>query len=135
PPCGGAERVAAPESLLTHRCMQPGRLAARSARAPAPRSTGGTQDGHRHRPEPGPLAADLAPDPAKLDAFIGRFLGDVGALMTAATVLVGERLGLWRARAEGGPTESVELARRTGTAERATGWRTTSIRSGACTAP
>ncbi|MBX6375310.1 MAG: methyltransferase domain-containing protein [Acetobacteraceae bacterium] len=60
-----------------------------------------------------------APDPAKLDAFIGRFLGDVGALMTAATVLVGERLGLWRALAGAGPVDSVELARRTGTAERA----------------
>jgi SAM-dependent methyltransferase len=59
-----------------------------------------------------------APDPAKLDAFMGRMLGDMGATMTAAAVLVGERLGLWRALAEGGPMDSVALAKRTGTAER-----------------
>jgi SAM-dependent methyltransferase len=61
--------------------------------------------------------ARTAPDPAKLDAFMGRMLGDMGATMTAA-VLVGERLGLWRALAEGGPTDSVALAKPTGTAER-----------------
>jgi 2-polyprenyl-3-methyl-5-hydroxy-6-metoxy-1,4-benzoquinol methylase len=59
-----------------------------------------------------------APDPAKLDAFVGRFLGELGATMSAAAVLVGERLGLWRALAEGGPADSTALARRTGTGER-----------------
>jgi SAM-dependent methyltransferase len=64
-------------------------------------------------------SAAAAPDSAKLDAFMGRMLGDMGAAMNAAAVLVGGRLGLWRALAEGGPTDSVGLAGRTGTAERA----------------
>jgi hypothetical protein len=45
------------------------------------------------------MPASRAPDPAKLDAFMGRFLGEMGAVATAATVLVGEMLGLWAAPA------------------------------------
>lgn len=56
-----------------------------------------------------------APDPAKLDAFMGRFVGEMGAVATAATVLVGERLGLWAALADGAWTDAAGLARRTGT--------------------
>lgn len=60
-----------------------------------------------------------APDQGKLDAFLGRFLGDLGAMMNGPAVLLGDRLGLWRALADAGPMDSVALARRTGTAERA----------------
>jgi len=59
-----------------------------------------------------------APDAAKLEAFLGRVLTDIGAAMGGSLVLLGDRLGLWRAMAEGGPMESAELARRTGTTER-----------------
>lgn len=62
--------------------------------------------------------AGRAADPAKLDAFMGRFLGDMGATATAATVLVGERLGLWTALGDGAWTDAAGLARRTSTNER-----------------
>jgi SAM-dependent methyltransferase len=57
-------------------------------------------------------------DPAKLEAAVGRFLNDVGAVMTASSVLLGDRLGLYKALASGGPSTSRELADRTKTHER-----------------
>ncbi|HEV3194519.1 MAG TPA: methyltransferase domain-containing protein [Candidatus Cybelea sp.] len=57
-------------------------------------------------------------DPAKLDAAVGRFLGDVGAVITAASVLIGDRLGLYKALATGGAQTSAELSKRTQTHER-----------------
>ena len=57
-------------------------------------------------------------DPAKLQQFMGKMLGDMGAAMGAALVLIGDRLGLYKAMAATGPVTSVELAKRTGTAER-----------------
>jgi SAM-dependent methyltransferase len=57
-------------------------------------------------------------DAAKLDAAIGRFLGDVGAVITGVSVLIGDRLGLYKALANGGPQTSSELAERTQTHER-----------------
>jgi len=57
-------------------------------------------------------------DPAKLDAAVGRFLGDVGAVITAASVLIGDRLGLYKALASGGAQTSAELSERTQTHER-----------------
>ncbi len=63
-----------------------------------------------------PMAA--MPDPDKLNAFVGKMLGDIGPAFGAANALLGDRLGLYRALAEGGPTDAAGLARRTGTAER-----------------
>jgi SAM-dependent methyltransferase len=57
-------------------------------------------------------------DQAKLDAFVGRFLGDLGTALHMPTVLVGDRLGLFRAMAAGEPTSPAALAERTGTTER-----------------
>jgi 2-polyprenyl-3-methyl-5-hydroxy-6-metoxy-1,4-benzoquinol methylase len=57
-------------------------------------------------------------DPAKLEAFMGRMLNDMGAAMSGALILVGDKLGLYRAMAEAGPVGSYELARRTDTNER-----------------
>jgi SAM-dependent methyltransferase len=56
-----------------------------------------------------------APEQARLDAFMGKMLGDMGAAMTGSLVLVGDRLGLYRAMADGRPVGPQELARRTGT--------------------
>jgi 2-polyprenyl-3-methyl-5-hydroxy-6-metoxy-1,4-benzoquinol methylase len=53
----------------------------------------------------------------KLDAFLGKMLGDLGAVATGALVLLGDRLGLYAALREG-PATAAELARRTGTRER-----------------
>ncbi len=54
-------------------------------------------------------------DQAKLDEFMGRFVGDLGAAMSAALVVIGDRLGLYRAMADGEPVTAEQLAERTGT--------------------
>ncbi len=64
------------------------------------------------------MTTALPYDPAKLDAAVGRFLGDVGAVITAASVLIGDRLGLYKALASGGAQTSEELSKRTQTHER-----------------
>ena len=53
----------------------------------------------------------------KLNAFVGRFVGDLGAAVHSGMVVIGEKLGLYKALAEG-PLTSVELATKTGTDER-----------------
>ncbi|MBO9678266.1 MAG: class I SAM-dependent methyltransferase [Acidovorax sp.] len=50
----------------------------------------------------------------RLNEFMARFVGDIGAVMHAATVAVGDQLGLYKALAEG-PATTEELARRTQT--------------------
>ncbi|MFR9801269.1 class I SAM-dependent methyltransferase [Pseudonocardia sp. RS010] len=57
-------------------------------------------------------------DEARLAEFVGRFVGDLGAVLHAATVLVGDRLGLYRAMADGSWVDAGELATRTGTDRR-----------------
>lgn len=63
-------------------------------------------------------ASDLPIDPAKLDEFMGRVLGELGAAMNAALVLIGEKLGLYKAMMAAGPMTAHDLARRTETDER-----------------
>lgn len=50
----------------------------------------------------------------KLNEFMGKFVGDIGAVMHAATVAVGDQLGLYKALAEG-PSTAEALAKRTET--------------------
>jgi SAM-dependent methyltransferase len=54
-------------------------------------------------------------DQAKLDEFMGRFVADLGATMSAALIVIGDRLGLYRAMVGGEPVSAEELAQRTGT--------------------
>ncbi|PVZ05380.1 class I SAM-dependent methyltransferase [Actinomycetospora cinnamomea] len=54
----------------------------------------------------------------KLDQFIGRFVQDLGAVAHAATVVLGDRLGLYRAMGDGEPTTPRRLAEKTGCDER-----------------
>ena len=56
----------------------------------------------------------MAIDEGRLNAFMGRFVQDLGAVMHAATVVVGDRLGLYKALAAG-PASAEELAQRTET--------------------
>ena len=56
-------------------------------------------------------------DQDKLMDFLHRFVGDLGAAMAAGNVVVGDRLGLYRALAER-PMLPAELAQSTGTATR-----------------
>jgi ubiquinone/menaquinone biosynthesis C-methylase UbiE len=59
----------------------------------------------------------VAVDQDKLMDLLHHFVGDLGATMSAGTVVIGHRLGLYRALAEG-PATPDELARRTDTAPR-----------------
>ena len=57
-------------------------------------------------------------DPEVLNALVGQAVGDFGSVLNAALVVVGDRLGLYRAIAAAGSVTSAELADRTGTTER-----------------
>jgi SAM-dependent methyltransferase len=57
-------------------------------------------------------------DEAKLEAFMEQFVGDLGACATAPLVLIGDKLGLYKAMADSEPVTPAELAERTGTRER-----------------
>ena len=56
----------------------------------------------------------MAIDETRLNAFMGRFVGDLGAVMHAATVVVGDRLGLYTSLAAA-PSTAGQLAERTET--------------------
>ncbi len=57
-------------------------------------------------------------DEAKLNAFMGKALADMGAAVNTSLILIGDRLGLYKAMAGAGPLTSQELADRTETSER-----------------
>ncbi len=59
-----------------------------------------------------------AADPQKLDALVGRLIGDVGASVTGALIVLGDQLGLYKAMADGKPVTSRQLAEKTGLKER-----------------
>jgi len=54
----------------------------------------------------------------KLHEFLGKAIVDFGATFNAALIRIGDKLGLYKALASGGPQTPAELAKRTGTAER-----------------
>lgn len=62
---------------------------------------------------------DSAPplDTEKLMAFVFRAVDEVGATLNTALVVMGDKLGYYRALAGHGPTTASELAERTGTGE------------------
>lgn len=60
----------------------------------------------------------MAVNDVKLHDFMDRAVSDLGAAMHAALVVVGDKLGLYRAMSGAGPMTAEELARKTGTNER-----------------
>jgi SAM-dependent methyltransferase len=60
----------------------------------------------------------MAIDQEKLNAFMGRFVGDLGAGIHAALAVLGDKLGLYKAMAAEGPQLPKDLAKKTGTDER-----------------
>ena len=54
----------------------------------------------------------------KLNAFLGKVVGDFGAALSADLVYIGQRLGLYQAMAKLGPLTPTELAKKTETHER-----------------
>jgi SAM-dependent methyltransferase len=57
-------------------------------------------------------------DESKLNAFMERVVGDMGAAMHAALVVIGDKLGLYQSMAGAGPLTPAELAGKTHTSER-----------------
>jgi SAM-dependent methyltransferase len=64
-----------------------------------------------------PPASPARPHPTA-EEFTGRLVSDLATAMSAALIVVGDRLGLYRALAGGGAMTAVELAFETGTHER-----------------
>jgi SAM-dependent methyltransferase len=59
-------------------------------------------------------------DEAKLEAFMGKVVGDFSGTMVSMYCALGDRLGLFKALSEQGPATSAELAKRAGVNERYT---------------
>ena len=60
----------------------------------------------------------MAIDEQKLESLLGKMVNELGAAANAALVLLGDKLGLYRALVVHGPQSSDELARQTNTNER-----------------
>ena len=58
------------------------------------------------------------PNSDKLNELVGKLVGDLGAAIAGASILLGDRLGLYKAMADGAPVTSSELAKKTGLHER-----------------
>jgi 2-polyprenyl-3-methyl-5-hydroxy-6-metoxy-1,4-benzoquinol methylase len=64
------------------------------------------------------MAATPTIDEQKLEQFMGQFVQDMGAAATAPLVVIGDKLGLYKAMAGGDPLTPADLAARTGCRER-----------------
>ena len=60
----------------------------------------------------------MATMPAGLEQFMGKMLGDLGAAISGALVVLGDRLGLYRTLGTSAPMTAAELAKKTNTSER-----------------
>ncbi|QUD88382.1 class I SAM-dependent methyltransferase [Phenylobacterium montanum] len=58
------------------------------------------------------------PDMAKVEALVGKLVGDVGAALSAALITLGDRLGIYKAMGDGEPVTPAQLAEKTGLNER-----------------
>jgi 2-polyprenyl-3-methyl-5-hydroxy-6-metoxy-1,4-benzoquinol methylase len=58
------------------------------------------------------------PNPERLNALIGKLVGDLGIALGGASILLGDRLGLYKAMTHGRPITPSELAKQTGLHER-----------------
>jgi len=62
--------------------------------------------------QPAPINED------KMNAFLGKVVGDFGAALSSSLVYIGQKLGLYKALAAAGPSTPEELAANTSTTER-----------------
>jgi hypothetical protein len=58
------------------------------------------------------------PNLEKLNALVGKLVGDLGISLGGASILLGDRLGLYKAMADGAVITPSELAKKTGLHER-----------------
>jgi hypothetical protein len=63
-------------------------------------------------------AAVREPNPEKLNALVGKLVGDLGISLGGASILLGDRLGLYKATADGVPVTPSDLVKKTGLHER-----------------
>ena len=63
-------------------------------------------------------ATTTAVDEARLEEFLGQAVTDIGAAMNGALVMIGGKLGLWKALNGAGPLSPAKIAEQTGVAER-----------------
>jgi SAM-dependent methyltransferase len=63
-------------------------------------------------------AAQAKLEPGKIEEFFGKVVQDVAATLHAGLVLIGDKLGLYRAMAGAGPLTPADLAKRVGASER-----------------
>ena len=91
-----------------------------SAHPPLDRATTGSRrcSGDHPRGRTMSITNERVIDQEVLDEFMGRFVQELGAASQVPTVIIGDRLGLYRALDEVGPCTSAELATATGTHER-----------------
>ena len=77
---------------------------------------------------------DTTPEPTEtIDEFVGRFATDLGAVLHAATVVIGDKLGLYKELAALGPATPAELARAADCDERSVHeWLNAQAASGDC---
>jgi SAM-dependent methyltransferase len=61
---------------------------------------------------------NLKIDESKLNEFMGKAIGEMGAAFNTALILIGDRLGLYKAMAGAGPMTAADVAGKTGTTER-----------------
>ena len=58
------------------------------------------------------------PNPDKLNELVGKLVNDLGASLAGASILLGDRLGLYKAMIDGKKVTPAELAKKTGLHER-----------------
>src|SRR3954471_18816886 len=63
-------------------------------------------------------AQTMQPDPQKLEQFMGKMVGDMGAAMSGSLVITGVKLGLYKTLTRIGPATSDALASELGLDER-----------------
>ena len=64
------------------------------------------------------MTTQTAVDAERVQTFAGKVLGDLAGTMATVLAILGDRLGLFAALADGGPATSAELAARAGVSER-----------------
>ncbi|MDT4905919.1 MAG: hypothetical protein QOF92_1362 [Pseudonocardiales bacterium] len=64
------------------------------------------------------MTTTIAPTETELNDFLGRFVGDLGAALASANVILGDRLGLYAALTKVQPATAAEVATETATDER-----------------
>jgi 2-polyprenyl-3-methyl-5-hydroxy-6-metoxy-1,4-benzoquinol methylase len=64
------------------------------------------------------MSIEVTSDETRVMAFLERVVDEIGAALNVPMTVIGDRLGLYRAMADGAPVAPAELAERTGTHER-----------------